>query len=171
MYHFSWLRLVFRTNDSAVTILIRILVGIVFIPEGTQKLIFSGMLGSGRFESIGIPHAAIFGPLVGVIEITCGLLILLGLLSRFATIPLIIIMIVAIISTKIPILLGENWWIFHVQALSRYGFWSMMHEIRTDTSMLFAALYLLIRGAGQWSFDAWIYEAFSIKHHKFTNAR
>lgn len=95
-------------------------------------------------------------PFVGVTEITCGLLILFGLATRLAAIPLIIIMIVAIISTKIPIWLGHDWWLFHVAKFSRYGFWSMMHEIRADSSMLLASLYLLIRGGGQWSIDAWI---------------
>lgn len=171
MKNLNIMRLIFQTHDSAATILIRILVSVVFIPEGIQKLIFSGMLGSGRFESIGIPYASILGPFVGVIEITCGLLILLGLITRLASIPLIIVMLVAIISTKITILLGENWWIFHLPELSRYGFWSMMHEVRADTSMLLAAIYLLIRGAGKWSFDASIYQVLSIQHHKKGDTR
>lgn len=171
MKNLHCMRLIFQTHDSAATILIRILVSVVFIPEGIQKLIFSGMLGSGRFESIGIPYASIFGPFVGIIEITCGLLILLGLITRLAAIPLIITMIVAIISTKITILLGENWWIFHLPELHRFGFWSMMHEIRADTSMLLAAIYLLIRGAGQWSFDANIYQVLSIQHHRKDDTR
>lgn len=164
MHRFSFLYSIFKTSDSSATILIRILVSVVFIPEGIQKLAFAGVLGSGRFASIGIPFPYFFGPLVGSIEITCGLLILIGFLTRLASIPLIIVMIVAIISTKIPILLDEDWWIFHLPALSRYGFWSMMHELRADTSMLFASLYLFIRGAGQCSFDAWVYKECSARH-------
>lgn len=145
-----------KTEDSSATILIRLLVGFVFLPEGIQKLIYPAILGSGRFAQIGIPYPDIMGPFVGIMEITCGLLILLGLATRLAVIPLIIIMIVAIISTKIPILLGYDWWLFHVAKFSRYGFWSMMHEIRTDMCMLLASIYLLIRGGGRWSVDAWI---------------
>ena len=63
-------------------------------------------------------------------------------------------MIVAIVSTKVPILLGHDFWIFHLPKLSRYGFWSMMHEARTDFCMLLGSLYLLIAGAGAWSLDA-----------------
>lgn len=94
------------------------------------------------------------GPFVGIVEIICGFLILLGLMTRLATIPLIITMIVAIISTKIPILIGQDFWIFKMPNFPRYGFWSMAHEIRTDMSMLLACIYLLIVGAGRWSVDA-----------------
>jgi putative oxidoreductase len=127
---------------------------IVFIPEGIQKFLFASILGSGRFLQIGIPYPNILGPFIGVVEIACGILILFGLFTRLASLVLIFDMIVAIISTKIPILLGHDWWIFHVPALPRYGFWSMMHEIRPDITMLLGSIYLLIRGAGVWSFDA-----------------
>jgi putative oxidoreductase len=63
-------------------------------------------------------------------------------------------MIVAIVSTKVPILLGHSFWIFHLPKLSRYGFWSMMREARADFVMLLGSLYLLIEGAGAWSLDA-----------------
>ena len=84
----------------------------------------------------------------------CGALIILGLFTRLAAIPLIIIMIVAILSTKIPILLGHDFWIFHLPKLPRYGFWSMAHEARDDFSMLLGSIYLLIEGGGAWSLDA-----------------
>jgi uncharacterized membrane protein YphA (DoxX/SURF4 family) len=64
-----------------------------------------------------------------------------------------IIMLVAIISTKIPILLGHDWWIFQVASFKRYGMWSMLHETRTDWAMLMCSLYLLVEGAGPWSLD------------------
>ena len=87
-------------------------------------------------------------------ETACGALIILGLFTRLASLPLIIIMIVAIISTKVPILLGHDFWIFHLPKLSRYGFWSMMHEARADFDMLLGSLYLLIESTGRWSLDA-----------------
>ncbi len=68
--------------------------------------------------------------------------------------PLISVMVVAILSTKIPILLGHDFWIFHVSKLPRYGTWSALHEARLDLAMLLALLYLLIEGAGTWSLDA-----------------
>ncbi|STX81686.1 DoxX [Legionella busanensis] len=148
-----------NSTASPWVILIRLSVGLIFLPEGIQKLIFPEMLGAGRFLGIGIPYPEIMGPFVGWFEIICGSLILLGLFTRLAAIPLIIIMIVAFISTKIPILLGSDWWIFQVRELNRYGFWSFMHESRTDWAMLMEACYLLIVGAGRWSLDAYL-----IKH-------
>jgi putative oxidoreductase len=143
------------TRAPGWSILVRLLVGlIVFFPEGIQKLLFPEILGAGRFANIGIPHAALMGPLVGYFEIVCGALIIVGLLTRLAAIPLIVIIVVAIVSTKLPILLGHDWWIFHLPKLPRYGFWSMLHEARTDFDMLLGLLYLLIVGGGAWSIDA-----------------
>ncbi len=150
----SWTNIL-RTNAPAWSILVRILVGlVVFFPEGIQKLMFPELLGAGRFTNIGIPYPELMGPFVGVVEIACGALIIAGLLTRLAAIPLIIIMIVAILSTKIPMLLGHEFWIFHLPKLGRYGFWSMMHEARTDLVMLLGSLYLLLEGGGAWSIDA-----------------
>ena len=80
----------------------------------------------------------------------------MGLLTRLATIPLIITMIVAIVATKIPILLGHEFWIFHLPKFDRYGFWSASHESRADLAMLRGCLCLLIEGAGRWSIDAFL---------------
>jgi putative oxidoreductase len=114
-----------RTRASGWVILIRLMVGLaMFFPEGIQKLIFPQILGTGRFTRIGIPLPDVMGPFVGVVEIVCGALIIVGLLTRLAAIPLIITMIVAIVSTKIPILLGHEFWIFHLPTFDRYGFWS-----------------------------------------------
>lgn len=147
-----------RTSAPGWSILVRLLVGLaVFFPEGIQKLIFPDILGVGRFVKIGIPFPQIMGPFVGVVEITCGALIVLGLLTRWAAIPLIIIMVVAIVSTKLPMWAGHDIWIFHLPKLDRYGFWSMAHEARADLTMLLGSLYLLVEGAGIWSADAaWV---------------
>jgi uncharacterized membrane protein YphA (DoxX/SURF4 family) len=131
----------------------------VFLPEGIQKLLFSEILGSGRFARIGIPAPELLGPFVGVVELVCGALILVGLATRAAAVPLIVTMVVAIVATKIPILLGRDWWIFHVAELSRYGFWSFLHETRTDWAMLMGSLFLLAVGAGPWSLDAKLFRA------------
>ena len=143
------------TRASGWSILVRLLVGlVVFVPEGMQKLAFPDILGAGRFAHIGIPYPELMGPLVGVVEIVCGALLIVGLLTRLATIPLIVIMIVAIVSTKVPILLARDFWIFHLPKLPRYGWWSMLHEARADFVMLLGLVYLLIEGAGAWSLDA-----------------
>jgi len=145
----------FATSAPGWSILVRLLVGVVvFLPEGIQKLLFPGILGAGRFAHIGIPYPDLMGPLVGVLEIVCGALIALGLATRAATLPLIAVMVVAIVSTKMPVLLGHDLWIFHRPQLPRYGFWSMLHEARLDFAMLLGLLYLLLVGAGAWSLDA-----------------
>ena len=139
-----------RTRAQGSTILVRLMVGlVVFFPEGIQKLVFPGILGAGRFANIGIPYPEVIGPFVGTVEIVCGALIILGLLTRLAAIPLIVIMVVATVSTKIPVLLGHDFSIFNLPKLPRYGFWSMAHEARADFCMLLGALYLLIEGAAQ----------------------
>jgi uncharacterized membrane protein YphA (DoxX/SURF4 family) len=133
-----------------------LIVGTVFLSEGIQKFLFPNDLGIGRFIKIGIPAPQVMAPFVGVIEIACGTLIILGLLTRLAAVPLIIDISVAIISTKIPILLGHGFWRFTLSKLPTYGFWSMAHEARVDYAMLLGSIFLLIVGAGAWSIDAWL---------------
>lgn len=154
----AW-RATLATRAPRSSILIRLLVGlVVFFPEGIQKLIFPDALGAGRFARIGIPYPDLLGPFVGIVEIICGGLIIIGLATRLAAIPILIIMIVAIVTTKLPILLGHDLSLygmtFHPAKLPRYGIWSMLHEARTDFDMFLGALYLLIAGAGLWSLDA-----------------
>jgi putative oxidoreductase len=122
-------------------ILIRWLVGAVFLAEGVQKFLFPAALGVGRFAKIGLPAPEFLAPFVGVVEISCGVLLIVGLLTRWAAVPLLIDMTVAIATTKIPML--------HTQ-----GFWAMAHEARTDWCMFLGALFLLIVGPGAWSIDA-----------------
>jgi len=129
-----------QTNSSKTTILIRLIVGTVFLSEGIQKFLFPAIRGAGRFENIGLPAPEFLGSFVGSVEILCGILILLGLFTRFASIPLIITMLVAIITTKLPIRRID-------------GFWDMMHAGRTDWAMLLGSIFLLFKGAGRWSLD------------------
>ena len=128
--------------------------GGTFLSEGIQKFLFPDALGVGRFVKIGIPYPEVMAPFVGVFEIVCGALLILGLLTRLAAIPMIINISVAIVSTKIPILLGHGFWMFNLPKANSYGFWTMMHEARTDFAMLLGGIFLLIVGAGCFSFDA-----------------
>jgi uncharacterized membrane protein YphA (DoxX/SURF4 family) len=149
----SLIQRIVATAAPASVILIRLLVGAVFLAEGIQKFLFPAEVGAARFARIGIPAPDVMGPFVGVVEILCGSLLLLGLLTRLAAIPLIINMMVAIISTKIPILLGHGFWGFSLRQVPYYGFWGMAHEARTDFSMLLGSLFLMIVGGGAWSID------------------
>lgn len=140
-----FLRKILATNAPPATLLIRLMVGAVFLSEGIQKFLFPADVGAGRFAKIGLPSPETLGPFVGTFEILCGSLVLLGLLTRLAVLPLITIMLVAISATKVPILREE-------------GFWKMAHDSRTDWSMLLGSLFLLLVGAGAWSIDAYLTE-------------
>src|SRR4029450_5477477 len=143
------------TQAPAATILIRMVIGGGFLPEGIQKFLYPADLGAGRFAKIGIPMPETMGPFVGGVEVLCGVLVILGLVTRLASILLLIDISVAIVSTKIPILLGYGFWGFSLTKLPRYGFLSMVHEARTDFAMWFGLLFLIIDGAGKrWSLDA-----------------
>jgi putative oxidoreductase len=143
----------FRSHAPRATILVRLIVGGVFLTEGIQKFLFAGELGVGRFTKIGIPFPEVMAPFVGVVEIVGGVLLLVGLLTRLATIPLIIDMFVAIESTKMPILFKD-------------GPWKMIHESRVDGSMLLGSIFLLIVGAGAWSLDAWCLAGIGRSHRE-----
>ena len=130
-----------HTDAPAATWIVRWLAGLVFLFEGIKKFLFVAQWGAGRFTRIGIPHPQFFGPFVGAVEIICGSLLLIGLLTRFASLALLIDISVAILSTKVPIYMKQGWWPAEAEA-------------RTDYAMFMALLFLLIVGAGAWSLDA-----------------
>lgn len=128
------------TNHAHSTIIIRLIVGIVFLSEGIQKFLFPAIRGAGRFEKIGLPFPEFLGSFVGAFEILCGVLILVGLLTRLASIPLVVIMLVAFVTTKSEVYLER-------------GFWELLHGSRTDWAMLLGSIFLFVEGAGKWSID------------------
>jgi putative oxidoreductase len=144
---------ILQTRAPAATLLVRVLVGGVFLSEGIQKFLYPAALGAGRFAKIGIPSPEIMGPFVGVVEIGAGSLLLLGLLTRPAALALLVNISVAILSTKIPILLGHAFWLFRLPEMKQYGFWSLAHEARTDFCMWLGCLFLALVGAGTLSLD------------------
>ncbi len=149
------MRRLLKTNAPAATVIIRLMVGGVFLVEGILKFLYPGELGAGRFAKIGILSPEVMGPFVGGIEIVCGALVIIGLLTRFAAIPLLIDISVALVSTKMPILFGQGFWGFSLTKLPRYGLLSMLHEARTDLCMWLGLVFLLMVGAGRkWSLDA-----------------
>jgi putative oxidoreductase len=129
-------------RTQAAILAIRLLVGAVFFMEGIKKFIFAEQWGAGRFARIGIPAPHIMGPVVGTFEIICGLLVILGLWTRLASVPLLCVISTAIVTTKFPILFKS-------------GFWSMEDAGRTDYSMFMGLIFLLLAGSGSLSFDAW----------------
>lgn len=141
-----------RTDAGPAVIVIRFLVGWVFVVEGIGKFIYAADQGAGRFAKIpAIPTPEFFGPFVGAVEIVFGLLVLLGFFTRVAALVLLTNISVALLSTKLPILWGEH---YGLPALKRYNLWSMLHESRTDGSMWLGCLFLIAVGGGKWSVDA-----------------
>jgi uncharacterized membrane protein YphA (DoxX/SURF4 family) len=147
------LQKILQTSNSKTTIIIRLMVGAIFLSEGIQKFLFRATRGMGRFEKMGFPNPDFLAHFVGVFEILSGLLLLMGLLTRVAALAMLINMTVAIIVTKIPIAFGESFGPFVLRELKTYGFWMMAHEMRTDFAMWLSSLFLFIRGAGAFSFD------------------
>ncbi len=129
-----------ETNNSTGNIIIRLLVGLVFLSEGIQKFLFSAIDGVGRFIKLGVSYPNFFGPFVGATEIVCGSLVIVGLFTRYASFPLFIIILWAIYFTK-------------VTGFSQKGFWATAHDGRADFSMLMGLIFLLIYGTGKFSAD------------------
>ena len=117
------------STAPAWTVLIRLAVGAVVLSEGIQKYVNPADVGAGRFETIGLPDRLRCA--------VCGSLVILGLFTRIAVIPLLT---TAIVTTKIP-------------NARRQGLWAMAHEACTDYAMLLGLIFLLIVGAGRWSVD------------------
>ena len=119
---------------------LRFIVGFVFFTEGVLKFLDPHSLGTGRFAKIGIPYPHLSAPFVGIVEIVCGALLILGIRTTLVAVPLLIDISVAIVTTKWPLLRHQ-------------GFWSAMHESRVDLCMFFGLISILLLGAGSLSFD------------------
>jgi uncharacterized membrane protein YphA (DoxX/SURF4 family) len=137
----AFVRFACDARGASANALVRVLVGPVFFAEGIQKFLYPEALGVGRFAKIGIPIPHMSAPFVGAVEIVAGALLLAGLFSRVAAILLLIDISVAIVTTKVPMLMSK-------------GFWATAHEARTDWSMFLGLIFLLVAGAGPRSFDA-----------------
>jgi|SRR5665213_808977 len=131
----------FNQRQSWGILLLRVLVGWVFLSEGIQKFLFPASLGAGRFLKIGIVAPQFTGPFVGVVEIVCGTMLIVGFFTVLATLPLLIDILVAIATTKLNV-------------LAKQGFWSTMHDGRTDFCMLLGLIAIVLLGAGSLSLDA-----------------
>jgi len=123
-----------RIFGARGTIFIRIAVGLIFFTQGILKFIDPHM-GVERFTRIGFPNPGFTAHVVGIFEIVCGLFVLVGIFTRLAAIPLLIIILTAIVTTKIPELTHAG-----------QGFWYMVSDARTDFAMLMCLLFLLVSG-------------------------
>jgi putative oxidoreductase len=138
-------------RPSAADLLVRAPVGAVFITSGIVKFLFENQ-GPGRFGKLGFPAPTDLAHFVGAVEIVGGCMIAIGLFTRIAAIPLVIDMLVAIATTKAPLLFGPG--PEPVAAIPKIGFWAFSYQSRLDITMLSACLYLAMVGAGLGSLDA-----------------
>ena len=141
--------IILKSVNNNRAIIIRIIVGFIFLSEGIQKFLFPELVGTVRFEKIGFSDPAFWAFFTGTFEIICGSFVLLGLFTRLTAIPLLVIMIIAFVTTKWPILIDK-------------GFFAMAHAYRTDFAITLLLIYLLIYGAGNWSLDSKIYKSYKI---------
>jgi uncharacterized membrane protein YphA (DoxX/SURF4 family) len=133
------------------TLIVRVAVGGVFLSSGLVKFLFDNQ-GPGRFAKIGLPAASQLAYFVGGVEVVCGTLLILGLFVRLAALPLVIDMIVALVTTKLPLLFGAG--PEPIAAMPKTGFWAFAYQARLDITMLMACVFLVAVGAGLWSLDA-----------------
>ena len=145
-------KLVGPATEIASVIFIRLAVGLIFFTQGILKYIDPHM-GILRFAKIGFPYPNFTTHFVGTFEIACGFLVLIGLLTRLASLPLLIVILTAIATTKIP-------------ELSRpgQGFWFMVSDARTDFAMTLSLIFLIGVGGGSWSLDSSIWSHRAAPH-------
>jgi putative oxidoreductase len=140
------------TSGPKTTLFIRLMAGGVFFWEGILKFVFVNQ-GVGRFTKLGMPVPEVLGPAVAVLEIVGGVLVMSGLGTRLISVPFIVEMLVAMLSTKISLYYGTSP-LPKPPVLPQVGGWAVLHEIRSEFAQLASAAYLLAAGPGPWSLDA-----------------
>lgn len=131
---------ILTTEPNKTFLLIRVMVGFYFLIGGVLKFMYPELQNAGYFANLGISPADTIANIISTIEIICGLMILIGLFTRIATIPLLIAISITVLVGKSPILFEE-------------GFWLMAHISRIDFAMFMGCIFLLINGSGFWSAD------------------
>lgn len=125
-------------------ILIRVIVGLTFVMEGSLKFLRPEELGAGRFAAIGLPYAHPLSLVVGGVEIIGGAVIVLNFYAGDAALALLVVIVTAVVTTKIPILLGRPLGPFPLARLNEYGWLSFLHEARIDLCMVFGLVAVAI---------------------------
>lgn len=116
----------------------RLLVGLIFVEAGWGKLHNLEHV-IGFFKSLGIPAAEIQAPMVASFELVFGALVLIGLLTRLAVLPLLGIMTVALLTAYKGDITGVS---------------SLLPVV--DFHYLIILVWLAVSGAGRFSVDHFI---------------
>ena len=142
------------TSGPSAALALRLMAGAVFLWEGLLKFAYANQ-GVGRFTKLGMPMPEVLAPAIAVLEIGGGLLLISGLATRLISVPFIIEMIVAMLSTKISLYFGTSP-LPAPPSPPVSGAWAVLHEIRSEYAQLMTCVYLLAAGPGPWSLDAWL---------------
>jgi uncharacterized membrane protein YphA (DoxX/SURF4 family) len=142
------------TSAPKATLAIRLMAGGVFFWEGLLKFVYANQ-GVGRFTKLGLPVPDVLAPAIAVLEIGGGLLVMSGLGTRLISLPFIVEMVVAMLSTKVSLFLGTSP-LPKPPSPPQAGLWAVLHEIRSDYAQIMCCIYLLAAGPGPWSLDAWL---------------
>jgi putative oxidoreductase len=130
---------------SLPMILIRVIVAVVFLTEGILKLVYPAEYGSGRFAHIALIYPQVLGPLVGLVEIAAGAAVLANFFAGDAAIFLLAVILAALVTTKIPILLGHPLGPFALpKNVNHTGILGFLHESRTELAMLFSLVAIAV---------------------------
>jgi uncharacterized membrane protein YphA (DoxX/SURF4 family) len=126
--------------------------GGVFFWEGILKFAYANQ-GVGRFTKLGMPFPELTATFIGSLEITGGVLLMLGLLTRLIAIPFLVEMVVAVLTTKVALYLGTSPLPLPA-APPQIGIWAVLHEVRSEYAQFMTCLFLVLCGPGAWSLDA-----------------
>jgi putative oxidoreductase len=140
------------TSAPKSALVIRLMAGGVFFWEGLLKFAYANQ-GVGRFTKLGMPVPEVLAPAIAVLEIGGGLLLMSGLGTRLISVPFIVEMIVAMLSTKISLYLGTSP-LPKPPSPPIIGVWAVLHEVRSEYAQIMSCIYLLAAGPGPWSLDA-----------------
>lgn len=123
--------------QSAVLLFLRVLIGWQFFETGRGKLAHLDKT-RGFFEGLGLPAPGFHAGLVGIVETTGGILILVGLATRLISVPLLVTMVVAYLTAH------------RAEAFKSFADFTS----QTPFPFLAVLLVLLAFGPGRWSVDS-----------------
>jgi len=131
---------------------LRLIVGFGFMQHGYAKLSRGAGDFIGILHAMGLPHAELLGWATILLELGGGLMVLLGALLPLVSIPMIVVLLVAIVTVHLP----NGFSSIKLQAFDAMGAHFGQPGYETDLLYLAGLVALCIGGAGPWSVDAFV---------------